>query len=88
MHALLQIDVADTAEQLGQTVETAMKHYRLATGRGKRLAVERGDEVRRALDQGLSEDEIRGLFANEGERRQGGSTLKFGPQVIDGGLAS
>jgi hypothetical protein len=88
LHSLLQIDVADTAEQLGQTVETAMRHYRLATGRGKRLAVERGEAARRALDEGCTEDEIRARYASGEARGWAGSGQEFGPQVIDGGLAS
>jgi hypothetical protein len=88
LHAVLNIDIADTAQLLGQSVETAMRHYLLASGRGKRLAVERGEEVRRALDEGLSEDAIRARFASEYERGRAGSRREFGPQVIDGGLAS
>ena len=85
---MLNIDIADTAQLLGQSVETAMRHYLLASGRGKRLAVERGEEVRRALDEGLSEDAIRARFASEYERGRASSRREFGPQVIDGGLAS
>jgi hypothetical protein len=55
-----------------------MRHYRLATGQGKRLAVERGDEVRRALDEGLSEDEIRARYRGESERGLIGSSQRFG----------
>ena len=86
LHAVLNIDIADTAQLLGQSVETAMRHYLLASGRGKRLAVQRGEEVRRALDEGLSEDAIRARYASDGRWRS--SNQEFGPHVIDGGLAS
>jgi excisionase family DNA binding protein len=88
LHALLDIDIADTAEQLGQTVETALRHYRLATGQGKRLAVERGEDVRRALDGGLSEDDIRARYTHKDLTGQASLKVALGPEVMHSGLAS